>query len=408
MGVAETRRAAPEEPSAAPAGRRRRPRLLMVTTEDWYFLLHRLPMARAARDAGFEVVVAARVDRDAEAIAAEGFRLVPIGMHRASTNPLHAAADLAELIRVYRRERPDVIHHFALQPVVFGSLAAVAAGVPGWINTLAGLGYVFIGASLKARLLRPAMALALRRILGHRRSRLVVQNQDDRAMFAGRGLVPPERIALIRGSGVDCRRYAPMPEPDGVPVAVLAGRMLWDKGIGELVAAARILRRRRVAIRIALAGVPDPLNPRSIAPDLLDQWQREGLVEWRGQQQDMAAVWRGSHIAVLPSYREGLPKALLEAAACGRPLVATDVPGCRELVRHGVNGLLVPAREAEGLAEALATLAGDAALRARLGAEARRIVADEFSDELVGRQAVELYRLLCPSPGVSGHESSAG
>lgn len=378
----------------------KRPLLLFVVTEDWYFWSHRLPMARAARAAGFAVAVACRVDRHRARIEAAGIRVIPLTrLTRRGTNPLAEMRAIAELVALYRRERPRVVHHVAMKPVVYGALAARLARVPGIVNALAGLGFVFTAESVKARLLRPLVVMAFRVLLNRRGSRLLVQNADDRGLFVQRGLVSAERVTLIPGSGVNTAAFAPSPEPAGEPVALCVARLLWDKGIGELVGAARILRARGAPLTIRVAGDPDPANPRSIPQDTLQAWTAEGIVEFLGRREDIAALTAASHIAVLPSYREGMPKALLEAAACGRPLVATDVPGCRALVRDGVNGLLVPPRDPVALADALEKLARDPGLRARLGAQARRDAEEIYSEDAVEDAAAALYRALRAETG---------
>jgi glycosyltransferase involved in cell wall biosynthesis len=346
------------------------PKLIYLVTEDWYFRSHRMPMARAARDAGFEVVVATRVNTaaDRQAIEAEGFRVVPLAWTRGSRNPVRELMEMAAIARLYRQEKPDIVHHVAMKPVLEGGIAAWIADVPAIVNALTGLGAVFIGSGLTVRLLRPAIRVILRVALDHPRSRLVMQNPDDLDLMLRKGLVSPDRAVLIPGSGVDIARFAPSPEPSGPPTAAIVARMLWDKGVGELVEAARILKQRGVTLRVRLAGPRDDHNPAAIPLATLEGWVREGIVEWSGEVKDIAALWHDTAIAVLPSYREGLPKSLLEAAASGRPMIATDVPGCREVVRHGETGLLVPPRDPQALADALATLAGDAALRQRYGA----------------------------------------
>jgi glycosyltransferase involved in cell wall biosynthesis len=373
-----------------------RPRLLYLVTEDWYFCSHRLPVARAARDAGAEVVVATRVTAHGQAIRAEGFRLVPLTWRRGSHAPLAELRAIAEIISLYRRERPDLVHHVALKPVIYGSLAAALAGVPHVVNALTGLGALFIGSSARTRLLGVLARAVLRPLLNRPGSRVILQNADDRRLLEERGLLRHDRVALIRGSGVDTARFAPTAEPDGPPVAVLAARMLRDKGVSEFVAAARLLKARGVAVRMQLAGPTDPDNPAAIDEATLRGWQAEGVVDWLSSVADMPGLWAKAHIAVLPSYREGLPKALLEAAACGRPMVATDVAGCREIVRHDETGLLVPARDANALADAIARLAGDAALRRRLGARARIIAETELTEDVVVRETMALYRNLLP------------
>lgn len=372
------------------------PKLIYLVTEDWYFLSHRLPMARAARRAGFEVVVATRINRaeDCAAIEAAGFRVAALDWRRGGRNPLAELRAVADIVALYRRERPDIVHHVAMKPVLEGGLAAWIAGVPAVVNALTGLGALFIASDGATRALGAVLRPALRFLLARGNARLLMQNADDLDLLVRRGLVDRSRAALVPGSGVDLARFAPSPEPAGPLTAALVGRMLWDKGVGELVEAARLLRERGVALRIRLIGPRDDHNPASIPQATLEQWVRDGLVEWPGQVRDIAQLWRDTAIAVLPSYREGLPKALLEAAASGRPMVATDVPGCREIVRHEETGLLVPARDPVALADALARLALDQELRRRLGAAARRLVEQRFADTEIAASVVALYRGL--------------
>ena len=377
---------------------RDKPVLLYLVTEDWYFWSHRLPIARAARAAGWDVMVATRVAKHGERIRREGFRLVPIGLRRRSLAPWPEAAAIAELARLYRRERPDLVHHVAMKPALYGSLAAALTGVPAVVNALAGMGYVFTSSEVKARLLRPLIRTAFRWLLDRPNSRLILQNPDDIAAMT-KGTVTAERVALIRGSGVDTQIFRPREEPGGTPVAVMVSRMLWHKGAGELVEAARLLRRRGVPLRVVLVGPPDPDNPASIPERQLRDWDASGDVAWWGERSDIAEIWAKGQIAVLPSHREGLPKSLLEAAACGRPMIAADVSGCREIVRDGLTGLLVPPRDPESLADALERLARDPGLRRRLGAAARDLVERELSEEAVVAQTLALYRSLVPGAG---------
>jgi glycosyltransferase involved in cell wall biosynthesis len=367
--------------------------LIYVVTEDWYFCSHRLPLARAARAAGYRVLVATRVARHGEIISAADLELVPMNYPRRSLNPLVAAAQVLALTRLYRRERPALVHHVALKPVLLGSVAARLADVPRVVNAIAGFGHVFISSRPRARLLRVLLRAALRPLLAMRRAHTVVQNDVDATTLQAFG-VPPHRIHAIRGSGVDPHRFRPTAEPPAPLIASMVSRMLVDKGVLELMEAARILRDRGVPLQVRLVGPPDPDNPASIDPVRLRQLADRAGVLWQGPSDDVAGVWAGSHIAVLPSYREGLPMALLEAAASARPMVATDVPGCREVVVHEHTGLLVPARDPLALADALERLAGCAALRARLGGAARQHVLRQFTVDEVVQQTLGLYRQL--------------
>jgi glycosyltransferase involved in cell wall biosynthesis len=366
------------------------PKILFVVTEDWYFVSHRLALAVAAQAAGFEVVVATRVGRHGEAIRAAGLRLVPFGLARTYGNPIR---EILALVRLYRRERPDIVHHVALKPIVYGAVAARLARVPAQVNAVVGLGWLFTSAKGVMRLIRPAARWTLALLLRTRSSLTIVQNPDDRALLI-RSHLPESRIRLIRGAGVDTRVFAPAPEPAGPVCVVLAARMLWDKGVGEFVEAARLIRQAGIQARFALVGDPDNDNPASVPEATLRSWHGQDGIEWWGRRDDMPSVYHAAHIACLPSYREGLPRVLLEAAACGRPLVATDAPGCREVVQDGDNGVLVPVRDAAGLADALSKLIHDVPLRTNMGRRAREVVLQKFSNEQIIGQTLAVYREL--------------
>ena len=328
---------------------------------------------------------------------AEGIRVLPVPVKRGRVSPLTDLRTIAALWRLYRAERPDVVHHVAMKPVLYGAIAARLTGVPAAVGALTGLGYVFSSRDIRARLLRPLLRRALRWALNGRRSICLTQNPDDAAFVAGLG-VDRRRIVVIPGSGVDTVRFAPSPEPDGPVRPTLVSRMLWDKGVGEFVEAARVARARHPALRFTLIGAPDEDNPAAVPAAKLEAWRAEGVVDWQGRRDDIPTVWKDSHIAVLPSYREGLPKTLLEAASCGRPIVAADVPGSREIARDGESALLVPPRDPAALAAAILRLADDLALRARLGAGGRRLVEREFSEERIAAATLALWRRLLAPP----------
>ncbi len=381
---------------------RARPKLLYLVTEDWYFWSHRLPMARAAQRAGFEVGVATRVAAHGERIRGEGFALHPLRWRRGAAGPWASLAAIAEIVRLYRRERPDLVHHVALKPAVLGSLAAFLARVPAVVNAVTGFGFVASSPSLRARLLRRPVSAMLARLIERRNSRIIVQNDDDRRLLLGLNPEAAPRIAVIRGSGIDLARFAPAPEPPPPVVAGFAGRLLADKGIATLVEAQQRLRRRGLDLRLAVAGTADPENPSSIDAATLAGWRALPGIAWLGQVDDIRELWRSAHIAVLPSRREGLPKALLEAAAMARPLIASDVPGCREIARAGVNALLVPPDDADALAAALERLMRDADLRRRFGAASRALVETDLAADAVGAATVALYRAVLDAMGRDG------
>ena len=372
-----------------------KPRVLFLVTEDWYFCSHRLGLARALAAAGFEVAVACRVTGAGETITREGFHLFPIRMSRSSINPFHLAACVARIARVYGTFRPDIVHHVALKPALLGGFAARIAGIGKTINAVAGLGYVFTSSSLRARLLRPAVRGGLRLLLNGAGARVIVQNSEDGAALTAPGIVAANRLRLIPGAGVDLTRFRPAPEPPGMPRAALVARMIREKGIHETVAAARLLAARGVDVRITLAGESDFENPSAIPQRKIKQWSDEGKVEVLGHIEDIPALWAESHMAVLPSYYgEGMPLALIEAAACGRPMIAADGPGLRDIVRHGETGLLVPPRDSSALADAIAHLAADPELRRRMGAAARRLAEERFASVTIIAQTLEVYHEL--------------
>ncbi len=366
-------------------------RLLYLVTADWYFCSHRLGLAAAAREAGYQVTVVTQEGADGDRIRSHGLDLVPVAFPRSPKRPLADLKLVARLPGIYRRVAPQLVHHVGIKPVIYGSLAAARARTPVTVNALVGLGYSFATDHGAARLWRRALSAPMRRALGRDSAWTLLQNQDDADLLAAAGLARPDRIRLVRGSGVDVHRFRPQEEPPGLPVVLLAARMLWDKGVGEYVAAARVLRDRGVQARFVLAGHAGDENPAAIDRARLARWTEEGIVEWLGHRTDMPGLLAGAHIACLPSYREGLPKSLLEAAAAGRPMVATDVPGCREVVRHGLTGLLVPPRDHAALADALQALIEDPSRRRTLGAAARCMAESEFSVERISAQTIALY-----------------
>jgi len=371
-----------------------KPKLLFLVTEDWYFYSHRLPLAEAAKKAGYEVYLATRVHCHGQLIRAKNIHLIPICIQRSNLNVKNEFLTIIELINIYRRIRPDIVHHVAMKPVLYGSLVAFLTGVPAVVNAMAGLGFVFINQSIHAAILRTVVRSSFRILSKYEQSYLILQNADDARLFVKQRLIPAKRLRLIRGSGVNLTHFQPIPEAKGKLTVAMVGRMLRDKGVVELVEAASMLRAQGYNIKVILAGPLDRLNPTCLSEQKLRSWEKDELVEWWGEVTDVRAVWAHAHVAVLPSYREGLPKSLLEAAACCRPLVATDVPGCREIVRDGENGLLVPIRNPTALAAALKRLLKDQMLRQRMGIRSREIVKAEFSLERVVSETLAVYKDL--------------
>lgn len=363
--------------------------LLFVVTEDWYFLSHRLGLARAARDAGYDVAVACRVRAGAEPIRREGFALHPLAWRRDVRGLAALAQSVYELTSLYRRLKPDLIHHIALMPMALGGVAARLAGQPRLVATLAGTGFLGVRDDALTR-----MALCVVRALntGHGRA-IIVQNEADAALLRARGF-PAEALALVPGSGVDTVRFAPLPEPEGDFTIGLASRFLRFKGIEEVIAAQQRLRAQGLPVRLLLAGEPDADNPASHSPAEIEAWGRLPGVSLLGRIEDVRVLWRQCHLAVLASRGgEGVPLSLLEAAACGRAIVASDVPGCRDVAAEGA-GLVVPARNPIALADAIETLLRDPARRAALAAAARRRAETRFALPAIAAQTLAVYARL--------------
>ena len=365
-------------------------------TEDWYFCSHRLQLAVAAKEAGYTVYVVTRVNSHGAEIEAAGLNLVPVTLSRRSKNPIVEAMFIWRLVRIYKEIRPDIAHHIAMKPVIYGSIAARAARaarVPAVVNAMAGLGFLFSSEKLIARLLRPVIRVLFRQLLNNDRTTVILQNPDDVKVLCDSGTVIRDHVRLIRGSGVDTDVYQYQPEPDGVPIVLLASRLLWDKGIGEFVDAASRINRERSNVRFVLVGEGDDENPASISADQLKEWNKQGNVECWGRRSDMPEIFAEAHIVCLPTaYGEGVPKVLIEAASCGRPIVATDAPGCREIVVDGKNGILVPVRDVDALVLAICKLLDSPVLRRQMGQSGRQLVKEEFSLEKVIGETLAIYR----------------
>ena len=369
--------------------------LLFVVTEDWYFVSHRLPLAVAARNAGYQVVIASHFDEHRARLEGEGFVLRPLRLRRRGASLAGEVLAILELRWLYREMAPVVIHHIALKPVIFGSIAAIGLRRSAVVNAVAGLGFLFTSQRPLARALRPIVTAALWVLLRRPRSVVIVQNTSDRAQLIDRRLARPAQIRWMPGAGVELDVFTPAPETKGTPVVAFAGRMLWAKGVGDFVAAARTLKARNVEARFVLIGEPDPENPDAVPMESLQAWAREGVIELWGKRSDMPKVLAAVHIVCLPSmYGEGMPKILLEAAACGRPVVTTDWPGCRDAVRAKETGLLVPPGDVPQLANALARLLLDAPLRHRFGRAARRLAEREFDVKSVVTATLAVYAEL--------------
>lgn len=373
----------------------RRRKLIFVIADDWYFWSHRLPLARAARDAGFEIILATRFQDREKEIRDEGFKLAPLHLFRDSYSPWKELRTIFQLWQLYRTERPDIVHHVALKPILYGSIAALGRKQTNVVNAVAGLGYLVASSSVKAKLLRLPIWKAFRFVLTRANTRVLLQNVDDMKIVVERLGVPEQKAFLIRGAGVDCDAFYPTPAPEGTPVVMLPSRMLWNKGVGDFVEAADLLQKEGVKARFVLVGRADPASPSGIPTKQLIRWQESGIIEWWGHRQDMPAAYHSATVICLPSHGgEGVPKSLLEAAACGRSIITSDVPGCRDIVRHQKNGLLVRPRNIPDIVKAIRCLLANSEMRKQMGDCGRAIVLKEFAQEIVISQTLALYHTL--------------
>ncbi|WP_343313822.1 glycosyltransferase family 4 protein [Brucella sp. BE17] len=366
--------------------------LIYLIAEDWFFLSHFMERAKAAKEAGWDIHVVTRVGSRGDEIRAAGFNLIHLNMRRTSLQPLLLLKEIREVAQIYRRIRPDVVHHIALRPIVVGAFAAWFARLRKIINAPVGMGFVFSSDTTKARLLRPIVMMALRVALRGHNKLIIVENNDDRTDLITRNLTKPEQLFLIEGAGVSLIDFPYVKrEREHNIIVMLAARLLREKGVREFVEAAKIFKAERLSCRFVLVGEPDPDNPGSVDRDELNGWCDQSIIEWNGRSENMAETIRHADIFCLPSYREGLPKSLLEAGASGCAIVTTAVPGCREIVTHLETGLLVPPRNAVALAEAIRMLVQDKKLRIDLAVSARKKVEDKFSNEIVIARTLEVY-----------------
>lgn len=374
-------------------------KILLVANTGWYLYNFRLPLARRLREEGFEVVLVAPEDSYTPRLRAEGFDVRCLErLSRRGMNPLWEVFAIWELAKLYWSEKPRAVHHFTIKCVLYGTIAAKLAGVKSVVNAVTGLGHVFLGNRPLTRAVRPIVRWLYRRILHARRGQVVFQNPDDLETFISNGLVAPEKTVIIRSSGVCLQKFAPRPGKPGmkashVPTVLFVGRLIKEKGVFDFVEAARLVKSQR-SVYFQMAGAPDPGNPSSVDESVLEDWRREGAVDLLGHVESIDELMALADIVVLPSYREGTPRTLLEAAALSKPIVATDVPGCREIVRDGYNGLLVPRESPQALADAIVEVLDDAELSSRMGQNGRALVAKEFSVETVVQETMKVYQRL--------------
>lgn len=375
---------------------KKRKKLLFLIAEDWYFFSHRLDLAVSAKNANYDVTVVARVKDHAKLIEDVGLRLIPLRqLKRSSFNPFRELLSLFEIILIYRREKPDLVHQVAIKPVIYGSLAAKLTSVPFVVNALGGLGFTFSSNKYLARVIQPFLIKLFRYLFNNPSSRLILQNDFDVELITNKVNVESSYIKLIRGAGVSLENFSMQPLPKGAPIVMLASRMLWDKGVGEFVAAAKILRSKGVDARFVIVGDCDEESPSTISRHQLNLWHQEGDIEWWGYQSNMALTLSRAYLVCLPTYYgEGVPKVLLEAMSCGRAIITTDIPGCRDLISNSINGFLIRPKNINDLTYSLLALLKDSSLCEAMGEAGRKIVESKYAVEYVIEATLNVYEDL--------------
>jgi glycosyltransferase involved in cell wall biosynthesis len=369
-------------------------RILFVVNCPAFFISHRLPLALAAKMDGYDIHVATMLGKESNQITAAGLTHHTLPLTRSGKNLFNELAVFIAIYKLFRQVRPELVHLVTIKPVLYGGIVARIVRIPSVVAAVSGLGFVFIAKGFKALIVRTGIKILYRIAFGQNNLRVIFQNSDDSENFVKIGLVCKDKVVLIRGSGVELTQFRVKKEPDGHPVIIMAARLLKDKGVNEFVEAATRLRKKGVKARFLLVGKIDQDNPATVTKNELDKIRKDGQVELLGHRTDIPELFAASNIVVLPSYREGLPKVLIEAAAAGRPIVTTDVPGCRDAIEKGISGLLVPVCDSTALAEAIMLLINNAEMRKTMGKEGRRLAEREFTIDKIVEAHMNIYREL--------------
>lgn len=368
--------------------------LLFVVNVDWFFISHRMLIAQEAIRVGYTVHIATALTNKKQELERAGFVVHPLTFDRSSTSLWNAASLAFQFWKLFRTVRPDIVHLITIKSVLLGGIVGRLTSVPAMVAAISGLGYVFVARGYVAKARRKAVGMLYRLALGHDNLTVIFQNPDDVRAVSQFASLAQDKVATIRGSGVDLERFAAEPLPLGIPVVVMAARLLKDKGVHEFVRAARLLKQRGCSARFALIGTTDPDNPSSVTQSELEAWVSDDIVEWWGHCSDMPSALTAANIVVLPSYREGLPKVLLEAASCGRAVITTDVPGCRDAIDPNVTGSLVPVRDASALANAIQALVNNPERCKTMGQAGRMLAERAFDVRQVVNAHMNIYQRL--------------
>jgi len=367
-------------------------KIILFANTDWYLYNFRLPLAEKLVEEGHKVLLISPAGNYGYRILNAGYDWRQLSMSRKGINPLKEARSILKLIDLLKREKPNLIHNFTIKCMLYGTLAARLSGVEHIINAVTGLGYMFSKKNFFTLLATPLISALYRLLL--KGTTVIFQNASDQQFLIKRNMVMEQDSFLVPSSGVDISRFIPKPEVVDPGMVILAAPMLWDKGVGEFVEAAMQLKPTYPSFRFVLVGSSDSGNPASISRKQLQEWVQEGIVEWWGWQEDMVSVYQKAEIVCLPSYHEGLSKSLIEAAACGRPLISTDIPGCREVVHHGINGLIVPKEDGKALAKAILQMLSKPKELESMGKDSRIIAENDYSLKKVVADTIQVYNQL--------------
>lgn len=365
-------------------------KIILFANSDWYLFNYRSAFARFLREQGHDVILLSPSGSYSSKLQEEGFQWIPVDFSRDSLNPFKEVRVVWKLYEILKQIQPDILHNFTLKSILYGSLAAKPAKVKKVLNAVTGRGYLFLNDNRKANLARSFVIPWMRYAM--RGTQIIFQNKNDLDFFASQRLADPAQCVFIPGSGVDVDQFKPDGrKKEGLPIIALCARMLWDKGIKEFVEAAQIVRSHGKKARMVLVGGTDPGNPSSVPEELLKRWDDQGIVEWWGWKDDMLEVYRSASVICLPSYGEGLARSLLEAAACGLPIIATDIPGCREIVKQNETGFLVPIRNGNALADSIMYAIDHPDLLVEMGNKGREWIIKSYSTKIINHETYELY-----------------
>jgi glycosyltransferase involved in cell wall biosynthesis len=369
------------------------PKILLFANTDWYLYNFRLSLAKELRQRGNDVILLSPPGEFSNRLQEEGFQWISFPLSRRGVNPFKEVRSIIKLLQTYRTLQPDLVHHHTIKCVLYGTLAATFTRIPAIVNSITGRGFIFSSTNPLAIILKPVVKLIYKMSFSFARIKVIFENKTDLVFFLENKLLEREQVNLIPGVGVDIKRFYETSKSDANPIILLATRMLWDKGVGVFVDAAKLVNKQQKRARFVLVGGVDEGNPGSINKETLEQWHNKQIVEWWGFREDMPSIYSSCTIFSFPTmYGEGVPTVLLEASACSRPLIATDVPGCRDVVTHGVNGLLVPPKNPQALAKAIESLLTNPNLRTEMGKAGRRLAQEKFSLEKIIEQTLDVYQ----------------